>query len=74
MFAFDFAGLEDVVGRAATGLVSQAKTDVGNPAQQQPLALADFRERRYWRREFVVPVRPVGGLPDVFVIAAFSNT
>lgn len=71
MFAFDFAGLKYVVSQCGeTGLVAQAKADVGEPAEEHPLPLADLRKRRYQRREVIAPVRPVGGLPDVFVITA----
>lgn len=71
MFAFDFAGLEYVVGECGeTGLGSQAKTDVGEPAQEQALPLADLREWRDQRGQVVAPVRPVRGLPDASVIAA----
>lgn len=71
MLAFDFAGLDDVIGQCGqTGLVAQTETNVGKPAEQQALTLTDLCQRRYQRRQLVTPGWPVRGLPDISVIAA----
>lgn len=71
LFAFDGAGLDHVIGqRFERGTITQGHSRIGQPAGKQTLCAAGFGQGRGERRQIVVPVRPVGSLPDIGVITA----
>lgn len=71
-FAFDLAGLEDVVGEGSkAGLVAHVHADVSQAAQQEALRTRDLRQRACQRCKVVVQGGPFGRLPDAEPISAF---
>lgn len=72
MFALDLAGVGYVFGqRCETGLISQSQPNIDEPAQQQPLCLADLGEDRCQCCQVAARVRPVMSFLDTSVIAVF---
>ena len=70
-FAFDFAGLDYVLGQGGeTSLIAQRQPHVGQAAQQHALGAADLGQRPGQRGQVVAPVGPVVGLPDVVLFSA----
>jgi len=71
LLALDLAGLDHVLGeRREARLSAQRHADVSQAPQQQPLGTTDLGHGPGQHRQVETPVRPVAGLPDIFVIAA----
>jgi len=71
LLTLDLTGLDHVLGeRGQAGLIAQRHAHVGQAPHQEPLGTTDLGHRPSQCCQVEVPVWPVAGLPDVFVIAA----
>jgi len=69
--ALDGTRPDDVFGQGCqAGLVPESRAEVGEASKQQAMITACICEERHQGRQVILPVRPIGSLPDELVFSA----